>query len=891
MRILSTISFLLSVIFLHGQEAFNKAHQAFESADYEGAYLLYKEASRQFVQFNKRKDYVQCNLKMSECKILLGQPDDGRQLAENIENYIDQYFPDDIILKGEVLTLKGESYLRLGRNDLALGYLKRVKVLFENINSLDKATCLNDLGIVYLNNGNKDLARQYLEQSLAIRQTNLNDKEHHLIGDSFNNLGLIYQNDDPLQALMYFHRAEKIYEKNYGLAHIKTALVANNLAFSYADQENFEEAYVLLESVYKTQNELHPGDHPNKAFTLSSTGLIQLKEGKFDKSLLLQTQALKMYISLFGTRHPAIANTYFWMGEIYKQQNSYGKAVEYFQKSVYANLLDQEYTTNYDLPEIRDYFNADILLKSLQYKAQALERLHFAKTLNTRDLVGSINTYEQCDELIAFIRQTRHNEDDKIRLSAIAKDVYESGIRLALTLSKQSFRKQYYLKKSFQFCERSKSATLLEAITETKAKNFSGIPSELMQTEDSLRAEITFFEQQLASGKNQEKFKNLLFQYQGAYRVFINRLEKEYPEYFNLKYNHKIATVAEIQASIGKETLILSYFIGEKTNYLFQISNRKIEASELQRNANFEQEAIGFRNAIKYDIRDKVIQFGKSLFSQLIPKKLGNITTLIILPDGITSTLPFEVFIPANSKGENYSDHAFLIKDYALAYDYSATFLVHRTTSTQDLEERILLCAPVNFKGNEANLVSLPDSKKEVKEIGYLFLLNGLADLKIKKEASESFFKSGKLNKYKYLHFATHGIVNESKPSLSKIFLTPSDGEDGSLYAGEIYNTKINADLVTLSACETGLGKMVKGEGIVGLSRALQYAGASNLIVSLWEVDNIATSKLMIRFYDQHLHNDYEGYNRALRNAKLALLNSDKYQSPYYWAPFILVGY
>ena len=167
----------------------------------------------------------------------------------------------------------------------------------------------------------------------------------------------------------------------------------------------------------------------------------------------------------------------------------------------------------------------------------------------------------------------------------------------------------------------------------------------------------------------------------------------------------------------------------------------------------------------------------------------------------------------------------------------------------------------------------------------------GVARHLVGKEASEALMKDPEISSYKYVHFATHGQVNESKPELSRIFLSPTDGEDGSLYTGEIYNLKINADLVTLSACETGLGKIAKGEGIVGLSRALQYAGANNLVVSLWQVADESTSQLMIKFYDQHLHNDYEGYNRALRAAKLSLLNSEEYQSPYYWAPFILVGF
>ena len=158
-------------------------------------------------------------------------------------------------------------------------------------------------------------------------------------------------------------------------------------------------------------------------------------------------------------------------------------------------------------------------------------------------------------------------------------------------------------------------------------------------------------------------------------------------------------------------------------------------------------------------------------------------------------------------------------------------------------------------------------------------------------DASEALIKANNLKNYKYLHFATHGMVNESKPELSRVFLCPKGDEDGSLFSGEIYNLKINADLVTLSACETGLGKIAEGEGIVGLSRSLMYAGAENLVVSLWQVADASTAQLMIDFYKEHLyHSENDLFSDDLRKAKLKLLNSENYYNPYYWAPFILVG-
>jgi CHAT domain-containing protein len=142
------------------------------------------------------------------------------------------------------------------------------------------------------------------------------------------------------------------------------------------------------------------------------------------------------------------------------------------------------------------------------------------------------------------------------------------------------------------------------------------------------------------------------------------------------------------------------------------------------------------------------------------------------------------------------------------------------------------------------------------------------------------------------LHFATHGIVDEKSPELSRIFLqSDSDTEDGNLFTGEIYNLELNANLVTLSACQTGLGKISKGEGVIGLSRALVYAGAKSIIVSFWSVADESTAQLMTDFYRQMLEHPKSNYSENLRNAKLNLMKTDKYKSPYYWAPFVLIGF
>ncbi|MFC2152873.1 CHAT domain-containing protein, partial [Bacteroidota bacterium] len=144
------------------------------------------------------------------------------------------------------------------------------------------------------------------------------------------------------------------------------------------------------------------------------------------------------------------------------------------------------------------------------------------------------------------------------------------------------------------------------------------------------------------------------------------------------------------------------------------------------------------------------------------------------------------------------------------------------------------------------------------------------------------------------LHFATHGFVNTEKPELSGIFLAQDStlSEDGILYQGEIYNLDLNADLTVLSACETGLGQIKKGEGLIGLTRALLYAGSKNIIVSLWKVADDSTSDLMIDFYKNLLEEDQETaeFSKALQQAKLKMIEEGEYAHPFYWSPFILIG-
>jgi CHAT domain-containing protein len=189
------------------------------------------------------------------------------------------------------------------------------------------------------------------------------------------------------------------------------------------------------------------------------------------------------------------------------------------------------------------------------------------------------------------------------------------------------------------------------------------------------------------------------------------------------------------------------------------------------------------------------------------------------------------------------------------------------------------------------DLNRLPYTRAEVNSIGSLFPPTQ-RQIYLGVQARERMVKSAALDQFRYVHFAAHGLIDELRPVRSGIALSFEKGskEDGVLQMSEIMRLRLNADLVTLSACRTGLGKLLNGEGIVGLTRAFFYAGASSVVVSLWNVNDLATADLMKAFY-RNINNGMTK-DEALRQAKLSLIKGPQrsWQHPYFWAPFILVG-
>ncbi|MEN8248075.1 MAG: CHAT domain-containing tetratricopeptide repeat protein [Bacteroidota bacterium] len=822
--------------------------------------------------------------------IAVGKEDQAIETLNGFENKNDITY----------LNLLGEAQLRKGLYEAALENFKKSEYLQEQDPQHKKeilAETYSFIALVHWTTGNDQLSLQYHFKALEIRRATGNRAG---VAASTNDIGLVYSRKNPEKALEYYLSALNEYQQLYGENDERTATAFVNMGIAYSNlgvaQNNdihYRQALNNLNNALTIRQQKGRGS-TQEAFIHSSVGVVYTRMNQPEKALQEYEIALSIYKKAYGNKHPEIAGIHNLIGNTLYAQGNFKDALNSYQQAFIANLSDFNDESIYQNPQPENYYNADILLQSLFAKAKAFEDYHNSFSLRIKDLEMAYSTIDLCDNLIDKIRQFRSSESDKVALGSLAAEIYESAIRISLNIARVKWKKQPYREKAFYYADKSKSAVLLEAIADANAKSFAGIPDDLLEQERFFKAQVTYFEQKLA-GKptptEEEMYRKELFEWTKNYNELIASLEELYPTYFDLKHNVQVPSVSDVQAKLREDKALISYFVASEDNliYAFVVTMNKIKVYEIPLMEEYEMYISGYRNAMYYDAPNTYKKTARSLYEQLLPFKLpASIKNLVIIPAGRMATIPFESLISEDIdlNSRTFSDIPYLINDYFISYQYSSSLYLNPHIEMPP-STAIALFAPVEFPNQR--LSSLPGTKTEVEDIGNLFASSSAdVSLYLENQATVGHVKTIEVTKSKFLHFATHGIVDEMKPEQSQICLASTDGIKGSLYSGDIYGLNLSSDLVVLSACETGLGKISKGEGIIGLTRALIYAGSNNLVVSLWRVGDASTSSLMTDFYKYMLEGN--SYAKALSKAKLKMIGSEEYSSPYFWAPFVLIG-
>lgn len=800
-------------------------------------------------------------------------------------------------------------------------YLNKQISLCEEIDErrgLSIALC--NTGYAYFKKQDYDLSISYFFRALD------NDKKLKNIRGLiyiYSSLGNVYKSKkDYTNSLKYFKK--ELYLSIKLKMHRQEASSLGDIGIIYKVKKQYNSALKVIRkqtNICRKYNLSLP-----LFFALDNLGEIYRQTNNNKLSLKYFNEQLTLSKKVFGIKHPNTSAAYRNLGNAYFKKNNFKESLSCYQKSLISNSKIFNSHSCKNNPVAGETYSEQELFETLIAKAVVLRKLYGSEENSLFDLELSLAAYELALDVVDKIRTGFREENSKYFMIENLLPVYEEAIDTAVELFNITIDEKY-LEKAFYFAEKNKAVTLLENIKESEAKIVSDLPKEILEKENSLKLKISYNEsekhKELQKGKKSDKkiinkFDEIIFDLKREYNTLIEKLEKNYPEYYSLKNRITEVSLNDIKRKlVDEKSIFIEYFTGEKNIYIFKITKDKISAEKISRTGNFDKSVNALRDSL---ITNSLVNFSANfkkfsinaykLYLTLLRNVLNdteNKSNLIIIPDSIIGYIPFEALItepPIEKAG--YKNLSYLIKYFTVSYGFSSAYLLKNTgEQTKINQKKIIGFAPTfenktaNFKGSskaEANfrsqLVPLSFNESELNEIGKFFP----GDYFIKKNATKKTFLNS-ADKYSIIHLATHCLIDEKNPMFSKICFAQSQpnsqnskDDDDYLHGYELYNLKLNSRLAVLSACHTGFGKLIKGEGILSIARGFAYSNCNSIVMSLWQVNDQSTSKIMAEFYKELFYG--KKIDASLRLAKLSYMNNanEFNASPFFWAPFVLIG-
>ncbi|MDH7446017.1 CHAT domain-containing protein [Aquimarina sp. 2201CG14-23] len=743
-------------------------------------------------------------------------------------------------------------------------------------------------------------AINFYKKSLVICSKLLGN-DHILMGSTHLNIGITYESSkDYEKALFHIKKAFEIYKKNA----IPPSKLYGAFAGVYSSLGDHEKAIYFFEKELSVSKKNYGEDLLDISETLHNMSKVFFDKKDFDKAHHYARKSLEILKTKY-TNHQNLSSTYNSIGAIFLEEKKYDNAILSFNKAIKTNAK-QESSNNNNFDK-NNYHNLNLFIRSLKGKGYAFDKL-FENKKNIEYLKKSDSIYKQADNILNVIRSSFKNHQDKITAAELGKKILNQAIGNQLSLYNQTKDKSY-LNKALYYSEKSKFNILKESLLETDMKTNSILSNGIRLLRQQLRIKKSYYKSEITKAYSKERFDSLniknyeskLFDIDKSLDSISKIIESRYPNYYQLKHQNNIISVGNIQKKIDYQTTILEFFTSDSITYAFTISKNKITVKELKTPKLIEsiqelRRSISDKNIAVY--KSKAHRLYKNLIAPIQDLIVGD--RLIIIPDGPLWHLNFDLLLTQNNDSNNPKKLSYLLKNYTISYANSANLLF--TPFKNNLRSKKLKeCLAFSFS-DSTNIVTsktmsmailrdtgddLPGTRKEIKAIADI--ING--QYFYGSEAIETNFKKN-ASQYNILHLALHGEVDNEHPENSKLFFTKSKDtlEDNLLYSHELFALDIPAELTVLSACNTGTGKIAKGEGIMSLGTAFQYAGTKSLLLSSWEVSDQTTPELMKYFYT----NLKSGMNKAkaLQQAKLEYLNTANINRthPFYWGGFYLVG-
>ena len=841
---------------------------------------------------------------------------------------------------GQITNNLASVYSMLYEFDTAKYYYQQTLELWKKReNNYQVARVLYNMAIDELETGSSLTAQRLWEESLALRE-GLGDARG--VGLCQSALGSYYSDrGDYARAIDYFQQSLVSFET----AGLKREIVSTytNMALAQRKSGDHQQALQGLQKALALAEQIE--DLSGQANALHHLGAVE-----FDlQNLQLAEDHLQQSVDFFTQvqNWEGVGKSLHQRGKISEARGFGDRALGYYQQSwetynkvfQHHEKLAEVYnsTSNYflkkqDLPQASNYH--ELALKALIPEGADMEKpllstislpllldvqLSKARILEAQ---GSWNdaylAYGDCFKIIDSLKIDFRPQSQQLLLSN-AYDVYEGALGVIFNLYQEEADVQS-MDRALTVMEGYKGLLLNEALYAQKAIKFAGIPESIIYEDEAFKNRLGFFTQKLMDNRLQKKgtpesqraLQQKLFEVQQAYDEFKNNLQSEYPNYYFLRYQRPQLTINEInQTLLDDDHALLEYFLGEDHLYILAVNNQHSQLARVEIDHQFTGNLGAFYGLLSNstfldEYEDEVKRYAQTayqLYGHLV-KPVESVLqnrNLIVIPDGQLHYIPFAGLLTEPAQKLDFVSLPYLVRKMNVSYYYSAGLLAASFENRQSNPSKSMLAlTPENDPGSEDlnNLLAFRDaSNREIGRIpGAYYEVTNIgemvgADYYTGPSVSESNFKQ-MAGDYRVLHLAMHGVVDNENPNFSRLIFNADNDtlNDGLLHTYELYNMQLGADLVVLSACNTGYGALQKGEGILSLGRSFAYAGCPSILMSKWPAADQPTNELMQYFYAQI--KDGVPKDEALRQAKLQYLNSGDLitSHPVFWANFVLVG-
>jgi CHAT domain-containing protein/Tfp pilus assembly protein PilF len=807
----------------------------------------------------------------------------------------------------------------------------------------DFAQSLNNLAALYNFQGEYAKAEPLFCQARDIYQQVLGER-HPDYATSLNNLaGLYHDQGEYAKAEPLFRQALEISKQVQGQRHPDYAQSLNNLAFLYWSQGEYTKAEPLYREALEIKEQVLGESHPSYAQSLNNLAALYRDQGEYAQAEPLYRQTLEIKKQVLGEHHPDYARSLNNLAGLYHAQGEYAQAEPLYRQALAVLRQRPEGPPR----EFGQLSAADLRPLPDTVTALANYCVLLEQRLGPRPTPGQLRAADHAFALALALRERLRQEvlqQDASKLHHGAEKLHLIPRRIGLC--QRLFDQESSvadLETALATAEQGTARVFLEQLGKARALAVGRVSAPLGSQELTYRRQLRELDTRIAKEQDKpavkrdpDKVGQLLDEQkkvEAQLTELIGQMEKEYPQYAALKYP-KPCSVAEARACLAPTEVALLFVPGDEKSYLVLVeaqpaADDKGHGLAIYALPGRDDLADGVSRLTDRDTflaQAKARACAKQAYELLLAPVKDRIRgkDLVIVPSGPLAYVPFEALL---------ENGRYLIERHRIRYAPSLTalHLVRLWEKTRAKPERPLwaMADPVYDKtdkrveGEKELAQATQDALAKYlsgakhgpaqgepyarlrftgEEAAAIRARLGAADADVLTglQATEAAVKAasdkGLLARARYVHFATHGILglDTGQPPALVLSLVGNDGQpdadgglnDGFLRLDEVTRLKLNADLVVLSACETGKGRLYAGEGVTGLARAFLYAGSRGVVCSLWSVDDRETASLMTRLYAGL--KDGQPAADALRAAKLEMIRSGK--PPVYWAPFILIG-